>query len=166
METDGDERDPLTDAELEQMERRCDLASKPPWQSFIEGRDHWGGVPASDSDLDFIASARQDIPASSRKSADCESRSPCQPRARTWRRPRTSSGIRTTRKLALITSAAVVRTPRKDLLSGRSRVRVAVGAHVRLRRPAPGEAMADFNRAIELDPDDLRILRSWACHQT
>jgi hypothetical protein len=39
----GDERDLLTDDALEQMERRSHAASKPPWQSFIEGRDHWGG---------------------------------------------------------------------------------------------------------------------------
>jgi hypothetical protein len=84
----SDEPDSLTDAALEQMERRCDAACKPPWQSFIEGRDHWGGdnfirvggmddsepdmyvsravngalVPASDADLDFIAYARQDLP--------------------------------------------------------------------------------------------------------
>jgi len=84
----GDEPDSPTDAAVEQIERRCDAASKPPWQSFIEGRDHWGGdnfirvggmddsepdmyvsrsvreglVPASDADLDFIAYARQDLP--------------------------------------------------------------------------------------------------------
>jgi hypothetical protein len=77
----------VTDAELDQIEQRCAAASKPPWQSFIEGRDHWGGdnfirvgglddsepdmyvsrhagtlVPASDADLDFIAHARQDLP--------------------------------------------------------------------------------------------------------
>ena len=84
----GDEPDSPTDAAVEQIERRCDAASKPPWQSFIEGRDHWGGdnfirvggmddsepdmyvsrhvaeglMPASDADLDFIAHARQDLP--------------------------------------------------------------------------------------------------------
>jgi hypothetical protein len=84
----GDEQDPLTDAELEQIERRSDAASKPPWRSFVEGRDHWGGdnfiriggmddgepdmyvsraidvgvVPATNADPDFIAYARQDIP--------------------------------------------------------------------------------------------------------
>jgi hypothetical protein len=84
----GDGLDRLTDAELDQIGRRCDAASQPPWQSFIEGRDHWGGdnficvgglddsepdmyvsravagglVPASDADLDFIAHARQDLP--------------------------------------------------------------------------------------------------------
>ncbi|MBA3844876.1 MAG: hypothetical protein H0X39_20060 [Actinobacteria bacterium] len=66
------------------MERRAEAASKAPWQSFIEGRDHWAGddfiriggldddekdmyvsrerTPASDADLDFIAHARQDLP--------------------------------------------------------------------------------------------------------
>jgi hypothetical protein len=75
---------PVTDAELAAMERRAKAASKAPWQSFIEGRDHWGGdnfiriggpdddemdmyvsrdrTPASDADLDFIAHARQDLP--------------------------------------------------------------------------------------------------------
>lgn len=83
-----DEAHRLTEAELDQIEQRCDAASKPPWQSFIEGRDHHGGdnfirvggmddsepdmyvsraadeglVPASDADLDFIAYARQDLP--------------------------------------------------------------------------------------------------------
>jgi hypothetical protein len=83
-----DELHPLTGAELDQIEQRCGAASKQPWQSFIEGRDHWGGdnfirvggmddsepdmyvsrsiaeglVPASDADLDFIAHARQDLP--------------------------------------------------------------------------------------------------------
>lgn len=78
----------LTDAGLDQIEQRCRAASKPPWQSFIEVRDHTGGddfirvggmddsepdmyvsrstteglVPASDADLDFIAHARQDLP--------------------------------------------------------------------------------------------------------
>jgi hypothetical protein len=83
-----DEAHRLTEAELDQIERRCEAASKPPWQSFIEGRDYWGGdnfirvgsfddsepdmyvsrhvaeglMPASDADLDFIAHARQDLP--------------------------------------------------------------------------------------------------------
>ena len=83
-----DEAHRLTEAELDQIAQRCGAASKPPWQSFIEGRDHWGGdnfirvgglddsepdmyvsrstaertVPASDADLDFIAHARQDLP--------------------------------------------------------------------------------------------------------
>ena len=83
-----DEVHRLTEAELDQIEQRCGGASKPPWQSFIEGWDHWGGdnfiriggmddseadmyvsrataeglVPASDADLDFIACSRQDLP--------------------------------------------------------------------------------------------------------
>lgn len=39
----SDERQPVSEAQLDQIEQRCDAASKPPWQSFIEGRDHWGG---------------------------------------------------------------------------------------------------------------------------
>ena len=39
----SDELQPLSEAQLDQIEQRCDAASKPPWQSFIEGRDHWGG---------------------------------------------------------------------------------------------------------------------------
>src|SRR5262249_48402138 len=76
------------EAELDQIEQRCGGASKPPWQSFIEGRDHWGGdnfiriggmddsepdmyvsrataeglVPASDADLGFVAYARPGLP--------------------------------------------------------------------------------------------------------
>jgi hypothetical protein len=82
----------VDDADLDQIELRCAAASKAPWQTFIEGRDHWGGdnfirvgglddgeddmyvsrgsvqglIPASDADLDFIAHARQDLPASTR----------------------------------------------------------------------------------------------------
>jgi hypothetical protein len=84
----GDELASLSDAELDEIDRRCHAASKPPWESFIEGRDHWGGdsfirigsaeddepdmyvgraargklLPAPDADLDFIAYARQDLP--------------------------------------------------------------------------------------------------------
>ncbi len=76
--------EPITDTELEAMAERVDAASNAPWQSFVEGRDHMGGdnfiriggldddkadmyvsrdtVPASNADLDFIASARQDLP--------------------------------------------------------------------------------------------------------
>jgi len=79
---------PIDANELDVIEARCHAASTPPWQSFIEGRDHHGGdnfirvggldddepdmyisratdrglVPAADRDLDFIAHARQDIP--------------------------------------------------------------------------------------------------------
>jgi hypothetical protein len=74
----------ITDAELVAMQRRADAASKGPWRSFIEDRDHECGddfiqvgsdgereddmyvsrdtKPASDADLDFIAAARQDVP--------------------------------------------------------------------------------------------------------
>ncbi|WP_432942930.1 hypothetical protein ACQPXM_38550 [Kribbella sp. CA-253562] len=78
---------PLTDGELDEIERRTAAASPGPWTSFVEGRDHLGGddfirvsdrddepdlylsravtggvVPASVADLDFVAHARQDIP--------------------------------------------------------------------------------------------------------
>lgn len=74
----------LSDADLEEIERRVAAASPAPWQSFIEGRDHVAGddfiriagfddsqpdmyirhelEPAPAADLDFIAHARQDIP--------------------------------------------------------------------------------------------------------
>jgi hypothetical protein len=75
----------LEDAELDAIQARCNAASPGPWESFIEGRDHWSGDdfirvgddgadmyvsrdgpgtirPASAQDLDFIASARQDVP--------------------------------------------------------------------------------------------------------
>ncbi len=74
---------------MEEIERRAHAAGKAPWQSFIEGRDHCGGdnfvrigslkddepdmyvsravgsgeeILASDTDLDFIAHTRQDMP--------------------------------------------------------------------------------------------------------
>jgi len=69
---------------LDEIESRCSAATAGPWRSFVEGRDHFGGddfirtgglddaspdmyvslgsVPASASDLDFIAHARQDVP--------------------------------------------------------------------------------------------------------
>lgn len=78
----------LGDEELNAIDARCAAASPGPWKSFVEGRDHWSGDdfirvsgaddapdmyvsragagairPASVSDLDFIAAARQDIPA-------------------------------------------------------------------------------------------------------
>jgi hypothetical protein len=77
----------LVEAALEAMEVRSRAASPGPWTAFVEGRDHVGGDdfirvsdfddepdmyvsrstseglrPASAADLDFIASARQDIP--------------------------------------------------------------------------------------------------------
>jgi hypothetical protein len=79
-----DDQRPLTDADLNAMQLRVEAASKGPWRSFIEGRDHTSGddfirigapddaepdmyvtrdlVPAAIADLDFIAHARQDIP--------------------------------------------------------------------------------------------------------
>jgi hypothetical protein len=64
--------------ELDEIESRCLAATKGPWQSFIEGRDHLsgdsfirtGGMDSPDlylaggtlQDQDFIAHARQDIP--------------------------------------------------------------------------------------------------------
>ncbi|MGH3370544.1 MAG: hypothetical protein ACRDPR_11120 [Nocardioidaceae bacterium] len=77
-------QNPLTDAELEKMDRRVGAASPAPWKSFVEGRDHESGdsfiliggldstqpdmyvshdgAPAPAADLDFIAHARQDVP--------------------------------------------------------------------------------------------------------
>jgi len=65
----------ITEQELREIKRRCDLASPGPWKSYIEGRDHTSGSSfiktgaedielsgASSSDQDFIAAARQDIP--------------------------------------------------------------------------------------------------------
>ncbi len=74
----------MSDDELDEMERRVAAASKRPWESFVEGRDHWSGdnfiriggldddepdmyvmrdeTPAATTDLDFIAHARQDVP--------------------------------------------------------------------------------------------------------
>jgi hypothetical protein len=74
----------LSDAELDAMQQRADAASRAPWRSWIEDRDHECGSsfiqvgsdddrdedmyvsrddrPISDADLDFIAGARQDIP--------------------------------------------------------------------------------------------------------
>lgn len=69
----------LTDAELEQIQSRCDAATPGPWISYVEGRDHTSGSSfimtghknargndielfgASIADQDFIAHARQDI---------------------------------------------------------------------------------------------------------
>ena len=71
----------MTDEEIREIERRCNEATPAPWQSFIEGRDHLGGsdfirtgglddacpdiylTQATHADQDFIAHARQDIPA-------------------------------------------------------------------------------------------------------
>lgn len=82
--------DGLSDSELDEIESRAMAATAGPWQAFVEGRDHFGGdnfirtggfddrgpdmyvemassdqtglVPAPPTDLDFIASARQDVP--------------------------------------------------------------------------------------------------------
>ena len=70
----------MTDEELQEMQLRCDLASIGPWKSYVEGRDHSSGsdfimtgegdkrgedielTGATIADQDFIANARQDIP--------------------------------------------------------------------------------------------------------
>ena len=61
---------------LEEIERRCEAATPGPWTSYVEGRDHTSGdsfimTSADDinlsgatiADQDFIANARQDLPA-------------------------------------------------------------------------------------------------------
>jgi hypothetical protein len=61
---------------LSQIEQRCAAATQGPWKSLVEGRDHGSGDSfiktggsdiylsgASLADLDFIAHARQDVPA-------------------------------------------------------------------------------------------------------
>jgi hypothetical protein len=70
---------PLSDDYLEQVNKRYEAATKGPWISFVEGRDHLGGDSfirrsmddsiddlylhgATVEDQDFIANARQDIP--------------------------------------------------------------------------------------------------------
>lgn len=71
----------MTDEELAEIEHRCGLARNGPWKSFVEGRDHTSGCSfikvgegenrsddieltgATIADQDFIAAARQDIPA-------------------------------------------------------------------------------------------------------
>jgi hypothetical protein len=68
--------DPISDAQLDEIERRCNAASPGPWKSYVEGRDHFGGdnfIMTGEEDIyfhtvgvpdqDFIASARQDVPA-------------------------------------------------------------------------------------------------------
>lgn len=80
----------MTDEELDQIDARAEAALPGPWRSFVEGRDHLGGdnfirtgghddsapdmyvtlsycdnespKPADAALLDFIASARQDVP--------------------------------------------------------------------------------------------------------
>ena len=78
----------MTEEELAQIEARANAASPGPWTSFVEGRDHQSGDdfiriseldaeddmyvsrhgnagsrPPSTADQDFIAHARQDVPA-------------------------------------------------------------------------------------------------------
>jgi hypothetical protein len=70
---------PLSDEYLSAVRKRCEAATKAPWISYVEGRDHTSGESVivrgeggSESDLyliggtvadqDFIANARQDIP--------------------------------------------------------------------------------------------------------
>ena len=85
-----DHRGVIPDAELDDIEGRAEAATPGPWTAFVEGRDHSGGddfirtggdddsspdlyvslafaprpgvTPARANDLDFIASARQDVP--------------------------------------------------------------------------------------------------------
>ena len=66
----------MTEKELQEIEERCKKATKGPWKSMIEGRDHTSGDsfimtggediyisnPLLDNNQDFIASVKQDIP--------------------------------------------------------------------------------------------------------
>lgn len=74
----------LTDEELSALQRLSEAASRPPWRAMVEGRDHTSGdsfimigpdddrdedmyvsrdsAPASETDLDFIATVRNAIP--------------------------------------------------------------------------------------------------------
>ena len=66
----------MTNEELKEIENRCNNATKGPWKSMIEGRDHTSGDsfimtggediyisnPLLDNNQDFIANAKQDIP--------------------------------------------------------------------------------------------------------
>ena len=62
--------------EINDIKERCDKTTPGPWKSFIEGRDHTSGSSfirtsgddielsgATTNDQDFIAAARQDVPA-------------------------------------------------------------------------------------------------------
>ncbi len=71
----------LSEQYLDEIQERCDAASAGPWKSYVEGRDHTSGSDfimtgegvnrgddielsgASIADQDFIAHARQDLPA-------------------------------------------------------------------------------------------------------
>lgn len=66
----------MIETELQEIEKRCNNATKGPWKSMIEGRDHTSGDsfimtggediyinnPLLDNNQDFIANAKQDIP--------------------------------------------------------------------------------------------------------
>ena len=65
----------MSEEELAEIERRCEVSTPGPWQSWIEGRDHAAGDSvittgrgdiylsgATSQDQDFIAAARQDVP--------------------------------------------------------------------------------------------------------
>jgi hypothetical protein len=76
----ADDQLTVADEELDEISARCDAATPPPWQSFVEGRDHTSGssfikrgdgtlrhadlelTGATVADQDFIAHARQDVP--------------------------------------------------------------------------------------------------------
>ena len=62
--------------EIYDIKERCDKTTPGPWKAFIEGRDHTSGSSfirtsgddielsgATTNDQDFIAAARQDVPA-------------------------------------------------------------------------------------------------------
>ncbi len=71
----------MTEEELAEIESRCESARSGPWKSFVEGRDHTSGCSfikvgerenrsddieltgATIADQDFIAAAKQDVPA-------------------------------------------------------------------------------------------------------
>ena len=70
----------MTEKQLKAIEFRVNQTQNAPWKAFIEGRDHSSGsnfimtgtgenrqsdielLGATESDYDFIANARQDIP--------------------------------------------------------------------------------------------------------
>ncbi|MBS0408494.1 MAG: hypothetical protein JSR86_01155 [Proteobacteria bacterium] len=66
----------LTDIELARMQARCDAATPGPWLARVERREGFSGsdfietsaqdiemLGATEADYDFVAHARQDIPA-------------------------------------------------------------------------------------------------------
>jgi hypothetical protein len=71
----------ITDAVLDEIENRLRATTQGPWKSYVEGRDHTSGsnfimtgegadrgpdielIGATIADQEFIAHARQDIPA-------------------------------------------------------------------------------------------------------